>query len=130
MERVYAIPKPGTDRLVSSSAGIFMYDVSGPNNQMRLSRAIRTLDDGLAIVGRFVGTVQSQTSARVLVVDASGGPSVLGEGDTIPNGSPVTFERYSDGVAIASALIVSQNTPDPSYPIRRHSRSTATFRQA
>jgi hypothetical protein len=36
---------------------------------------------------------------------------VLGDGDTVPNGSPVTFQRTSDGAVIASAVIVSQSAP-------------------
>jgi Viral BACON domain len=109
-ERVYSIPKPGTDRLVSSF-GIAPFPVTGPNNTIRLSRAIRTMDDGLAMGPRFIGTVQTQVSSRRVIVEGSGGPSVIADGDTEPNGSPVSFQRPSDGAIVGSAIIVSQSAP-------------------
>ena len=108
MERVYSIPKPGTDRLVST-LGLSIFPVSGPNNTIRLSRAIRTMDDGIVFGGQIVGTVQSQVTSRRLIVDGSGGPSVLGGSDTVPNGTPVNFQRLSDGAMLGPAVIVSQS---------------------
>jgi hypothetical protein len=115
MERVYSIPKPGTDRLVSTF-GIAMFPIIGPNNRIRLSRAIRMMDDGFALVGQFIGTVQSQVSPSSVVVEASGGPTVLGSGDSVPNGTPVSFQRLSDGMILGSAIIVSQTAPSGSPP--------------
>jgi hypothetical protein len=63
LERVYSIPKPGTDRLVST-AGMAHQPFVGPNNVIRLSRSIRTMDDGFAYGGRFTGRVQSPGAAR------------------------------------------------------------------
>jgi hypothetical protein len=62
MERVYVMPKPGTDRLVSATSAIF-FVVRGLGSQIRLSRAIRTMDDGFWFYGRVVGGVQSQPTA-------------------------------------------------------------------
>src|SRR5215471_4475109 len=115
MERVYSIPKPGTDRLVSTY-GIFLMPFTGPNNQIRLSRAIRTMDDGFTVGGEFVGTVQAQNSTRVLSIAGTGGITVIGNGDTVPNGTPVSFQRPSDGVMLASAVIISQTAPSSQPP--------------
>ena len=115
LERVYLMPKPGTDRLISATSAIFV-GVGGLGSQIRLSRAIRTTDDGFWFYGRVVGSVQSQPSSTSLVVSPASGWTVLGDGDSIPNGSPVTFQRTSDGVIVASAAIVSQSAPTSSPP--------------
>jgi hypothetical protein len=115
MERVYSIPKPGTDRL-ASSFGIGMFPIAGPANQIRLSRAIRTMDDGIGLIGEVIGTVQNQISSRSLTVSGSGGVTILGDGDSVPNGSPVAFQRSSDGSVLGSAIILSQSAPTGSPP--------------
>jgi hypothetical protein len=123
MERVYSIPKPGTDRLVSTFGMAFAPFV-GPANQMRLCRSIRTMDDGFAFADRFVGTVQSQADSRNLLLEATAGmPSAIGDIDGVPNGSPVAFQRPTDGVILGTAVIVSQTAPTPSPPYR----ATFTF---
>src|SRR5262245_18141004 len=103
-ERVYSIPKPGTDRLMSTFG--FGFQANGPNNQVRLSRAIRTLDGGFAMYVWSTGDVESQQTPRTLTV--AGANADLGQGITIPNGSPVVFQRRSDGAILASANLVSQ----------------------
>jgi hypothetical protein len=115
MERVYAIPKPGTDRLVSVTSAAFI-GVAGPNNQIRLSRGIRTMDDAFWFFGRSIGTVHAQLTARSLVIEADTAWTFLGDGDTVPNGSPVTFQRLSDGVILGSAIIQSQTSASGAPP--------------
>ena len=115
LERVYSIPKPGTDRLVSTF-GIATFPMLGPSNRIRLSRAIGTMDDAFAMVGQFVGTVKSQAGARTLLLQGSGGPSILDARDSVPNGAAVAFQRLSDGVILGNAIIVSQTAPSPSPP--------------
>src|SRR6185503_10021324 len=109
MERVYTIPKPGTDRLVSA-IGTAAFTVSGPNDRIRLSRAIRTMDDPFAFFVPSAGTVQSQLNNRTVTVEGMPN-STLYDGDSVPNGSPVSFQRQSDGSILASAIILSQNAP-------------------
>src|SRR5207245_1931976 len=112
---VYSIPKPGTDRLVSTFGIGVASSFSGPNNRARLSRAIRTMDDSFTFWGQIVGTIQSQSGSRTLTVAGVGGPTALSEGDSIPNGTPVIFQRL-DGVILGSANIVSQTSPTASIP--------------
>ena len=121
MERVYTIPKPGTDRLVSTLSAVAI-GIGGPNNRIRLSRAIRTMDDGLWFYGRVAGTAQSQPGLRSLVIAATTAWTAMNFGDVVPNGSPVTFQRLSDGVIVGSAVMLSQTPPSQS-PLQ----FTATF---
>jgi hypothetical protein len=104
---VYVMPKPGTDRLVSAIGGI-NFQASGPNNVIRLSRAIRTQDDGFGLYNWITGIVQSQIGSRQVVVTGLSNNSLLWL-ITVPNGSPVTFERPL--IAIPASGRVSQGTP-------------------
>jgi hypothetical protein len=110
-ERIYSIPKPGTDRLISTFG--FGFQARGPNNQVRLSRAIRTLDGGFAMYTWATGEVESQQSARTLTISGAG--FSLGQGVTIANGSPVVFQRRSDGAILASAALESQSGSVDAY---------------
>lgn len=112
MERIYSIPKPGTDRLVSTVSAVAI-GYAGPNNGIRLSRAIRTMDDGFWFYGRAIGTVQSQPGIRTVTASVSEAGTAFSYGDSVPNTATVTFERKSDGVILGSAVIVSQTAPTP-----------------
>jgi len=118
IERVYVVPKPGTDRLVSTTSGV-MVGPSGPNNQIRLSRSIRTMDDGFWFFGRSIGTVQSQLGPRSLSVASTTAWTAFNLGDTVPDGSPVSFQRFSDGAVLGAAVIVSQTAPASSPPFQQ-----------
>jgi hypothetical protein len=112
MERVYALPKPGTDRLMSVASAI-AFTPLGPNNQIRLSRAIRTNDDGFAFTVRYTGTVQNQIDSRHLTIVGTPASS-LESADSVANGSLVNFQRVSDGFILGSAVIVTQTAPSGS----------------
>jgi hypothetical protein len=105
LERIYMIPKPGTDRLVSAFG--INSETPGPNSRIRLSRAIRSMDDGFGLFSWVNGSVQSQPSARTLTV-AGVANTALSWIVNIPNGSPVVFERPIDGAILGSATVVSQ----------------------
>ncbi len=115
MERIYAIPKPGTDRLISTPSAVAV-GVSGPNNQIRLSRSVRNTDDAFWFWGRVVGTVQAQSDSRTFTVAANTAWTWKGLGDNVANGVPVGFENPSTGATLGSAVIVSQGTPASSFP--------------
>ena len=104
-ERIYSVPKPGTDRLISSLE--IGFQANGPNNQIRLSRAIRTLDGGITLHVWSTGEVQSQSAARTLKV-AGVGPTTLAQGVSLADGSPVVFQRRSDGAILFAATMISQ----------------------
>ena len=106
VERVYVMPKPGTDRLVSANADGVAVAQPGPDNVVRLSRAIRTMDDGFSPNSLVFGTVTGVQSSRVIWVQRQ---YDLG----IQTPSPVTFQRRSDGVELGTAVVTAQS-PDAS----------------
>jgi hypothetical protein len=112
-ERIYAIPKPGTDRLVGAVAAV---GFAGSGVQIRLSRDVRSMDDAFWCLEEVIGVVQSQSSTRTLTAAATTPLAAANYGDSVPNGSPVTFQRMSDGAIIGSAVIVSQGAPASSPP--------------
>jgi hypothetical protein len=107
-ERIYVIPKPGTDRLASSFTGLQLS--GGLGNQIRLSRMIRVMDNGLEYGARVIGTVKSQTDNRTLVLEGLI-TSDVSYGLPVPNGSAVSFQRLPDGAIVASAVTTSPVAP-------------------
>jgi hypothetical protein len=107
-ERIYVIPKPGTDRLASSFTGLQMSGRQG--NLLRLNRMIRVMDNGIEYGAHFIGNVKSQTDSRTFVLE---GPitSLLASGFSAPNGAAVSFQRPSDGSIVNPAVIASQVAP-------------------
>jgi uncharacterized protein (TIGR03437 family) len=108
-ERIYSIPRPGTDRLAGNYAAILLTGM-GPNNQVRLNRIIRSMDDGMEFDSLFFGQVTSQTNPRTFVLGETA-TSLVSVGVTAPNGSRVSFQSLSDGSIVASAVVVSQTAP-------------------
>ena len=108
-ERVYAMPRPGTDHL-SSTYGTVELAGAKPGNQIRLSRMIGTMDNGSPLAADTIGTVSSQIDSRTLVLQGAS-TTLLQLGISPPNGSSVAFQRTSDGVNLGSAVIVSQGAP-------------------
>jgi hypothetical protein len=109
LERLYSIPRPGTDRLVSNYDGFFLANEQG-QNQVRFNRAIRTMDNGFEYGTYVIGTVMSQADSRTLVLEGSL-TSQLTTPVPVPSGTAVTFERISDGAILASAVSASPVAP-------------------
>jgi filamentous hemagglutinin family protein len=106
LERIYTMPRPATDRLVSTDG--INFQAAGPNNAIRLNRAIRTMDDGFGLYNSITGTVQTQTGNRQLMVQGTAN-TTLGWLVSVPDGSAVTFQRRLDGAILGSAIVVSQS---------------------
>ena len=107
LERVIVMPRPGTDRLISTVADGIQPQQLGVNNTIRLCRSIRTGDDGFSPVTWAYGSVQSVTGARS--VQVQGDPATaLNSSFPLPNGSTVAFERATDGGIVATAVLVAQ----------------------
>lgn len=108
-DHTYSMPRPGTDRL-ASTYGQIEIAASGPGNQIRFNRMIRTMDNSIVYGVDVLGTVQSQINSRSFVLQGAL-TSLLQFGGTMPNGSTVSFQKPSDGTILGSAVIVSQVTP-------------------
>lgn len=122
-ERIYTMLRPGTDRLASTYIGVMTLG-AGPNNQIRLNRSIRTLDNSFENSVAVLGTVRSQTDSRTLVVEGTL-TSQLSYGNAVPNGTPVAFQRISDGAVLAIAAVASQVAPP--FGSQQPYRATFTF---
>ncbi len=108
VERVYVMPKPGTDRLISTIADGITMTQPGPDNTVRLCRAIRTLDDAISPHTWVFASVQSSPGTRALQVQGSYA-TALAQFRPLPNGSNVVFERPSDGALLGNATVTSQS---------------------
>jgi len=109
LDHVEVMPRPGTDRLVSTVADGISPSQIGLNNVIRLSRAIRALDDGFSPNTFVFGSVSSVTGTTVAQLQGDA-DTAFAAGTTLPNGSTVVFERASDGTILGSAVVVSQTT--------------------
>ncbi|GEM_PF-1268477 len=111
LDHVYVMPKPGTDRLVSTMADGITATQVGLNNTLRLNRSIRTLDDAISPHTWVFGSVQSAPTGttNVLQVQGDANTALAANGYyTLPNGSNVVFQRPSDGAILGSAVVSSQ----------------------
>ena len=109
VERVYVMPKPGTDRLLSTAADGITVTQPEDGTTIRLSRVIRAADDGLSPHSLVYGSVRDRVAARTLRVERQ---HSIG----FPDGATVVFQRHTDGVALGSAVIVSQTPPFSATP--------------
>jgi len=101
IERVYVIPKPGTDRLISTNADGISVQGIRENTTVRLSRAVRTLDDGFAAAALILGTVSSVTTPRRFVVSRQ-------HNYFIPTGSTIVFQNRVSGDILGEAVVTVQ----------------------
>ncbi len=108
LERIEVIPRPGTDRLISTVADGIQPQNLGLSNTIRLCRSIRTCDDGFSPASFVFASVQSVASARSVQVQGDVTAVLNTNAGGLPNGSTVVFERPSDGAILGSATLVSQ----------------------
>jgi hypothetical protein len=114
IERVYVMPKPGTDRLFSSAADGITLSQPGDGNTVRLSRVIRAADDGMSPHSLAYGTVKERPSTRTLRIERQ---HSIG----FPDGVSVTFQRNTDLAILGTAVIVSQTPAASATPRARES---------
>jgi hypothetical protein len=104
VSHVRVMPRPGTDRLISSNAdGIHLsYIQSG--NRVRSCYVNRTMDDGIALNSPFLAFVSQATGSRTLSATEYNQSSV-------PNGTLVAFVNPNTGQTSGTFHVVSQNPP-------------------
>jgi hypothetical protein len=116
---VNVIPRPDTDRLISSNADGIHLSFAQANNRVRVCHVSRTMDDGIAINSPFLAFVTRQNSARQISVTRNFGA-------VFPNGLNALFVDPNTGAALSGAHITSQNPPF-SDPPSSASPVTVTF---
>ncbi|MDP8978954.1 MAG: hypothetical protein M3O35_00025 [Acidobacteriota bacterium] len=102
LQQVQVIPRPGTDRLVSTNAdGISAFQL-GRNLSIRRSRVRRTGDDGMSPNSQQLAIVTGQPDSRHVSVNRS---AFL----TFPDGLAVQFIDNHTGIPLFTGAIRSQD---------------------
>ena len=105
LERVRVIPRPGTDRLISSNADGLNLTLAQAGSIIRDSEVRRTLDDGIAVNSTFLATVQQSSAPTRLVVRRQATTR-------FENGLDVAIVNITTAEEMAGGRILSQ---DPVY---------------
>ncbi|HME07491.1 MAG TPA: right-handed parallel beta-helix repeat-containing protein [Bryobacteraceae bacterium] len=121
VDHVQVIPRPETDRLISSNADGIHLSYALANNTVRHSSVNRTGDDGIAINSPFLAFVTSQPGANKIV-------AARNYSSIFPNGLLVSFVDPSTGLIVGSAHIAAQS-PAYSDPLNNTGPVTLTFGQ-
>ncbi|MGA2600814.1 MAG: hypothetical protein ABSH09_27925 [Bryobacteraceae bacterium] len=102
MENVRVLPRPGTDRLISTNADGLHLSFTLANNSIRNCFVSRTMDDGIAINSPFLAFVNQQSGNGQVTVERNF--------DAIfPNGLPVLFVNPATAATLSGTQILSQN---------------------
>ena len=102
-DQLQVIPRPGTDRLISSNAdGIHIFQ-SGANNVISNSTVRRGCDDGIASDGVWFATVNAPANGQTVAVTLSGVSQ--------PVGTSVDFIDIISDSVIGTAAITAENPP-------------------
>ncbi len=104
VDQVLVIPRPGTDRLMSSNADGIGAIQLGQNLTIRRSRVRRTGDDGMSPNSQQLAIVTGQPATRTVQVNRSGYSDFA-------NGTAVQFIDNATGFTAVTAKIVSQDPP-------------------
>jgi hypothetical protein len=105
---VSVVPRPETGLIGSDADGIHFLN-GGPNNHIRNSRVMGTMDDALIIENDYAAIVALQPNARELDVNRNGYLR-------FSNGTAVAFVDPKTTLPSAQAKIVSQSPADSAFP--------------
>jgi uncharacterized protein (TIGR03437 family) len=108
IQRVQVIPRPGTDRLISSNAEGIAAPQPGHDLKIQHSRIRSTGDDGISITSRQIATLSSVLAARQIAVMRSASAAM-------PNGSAIQVIDRNTGSPAITAKITDQQPPF--YPL-------------
>ncbi len=101
---VRVMPRPGTDRLISTNADGIQLSYIQANNQVLNCYIDRTMDDGISLNSPFLAFVSSVTGSRSMVVARNFQTQV-------PNGTAVSLLNPNTGQTVGRYILVSQNPP-------------------
>ena len=117
VSRVRVMPRPGTDRLISTNAdGIHMSYVQS-NNTIRHCYVSRTMDDAITMNSPFLAFVNKISGARSV--------SILRNNQSrIPNGTSIAFINPNTGETLGPLQLTGQS---PAYEVAASYDQTATY---
>ena len=106
VERVRVIPRPGTDRLISSNADGIHLSNARRQNVVRRSEVRGTVDDGIAV-----------NSGYMAYVDRADSTSVDGQASwkakPLRTGTNLSFVSAATGAVVGTARLLAQEPPNP-----------------
>jgi hypothetical protein len=104
VDHVRVMPRPGTDRLISSNADGIHFSYALANNIVTNCYVSRSIDDAIAINSPFLAFISQQTGARQLRL-------LRNFSSIFPNGLAVSFVSTLTADAFPGGHIISQNPP-------------------
>lgn len=104
VDRVQVIPRPGTDRMISTNADGIHLASAGANNVISNNTVKRGCDDAIAIDGQWVAIVSAASSGTSVQVSR--------HNDTpIPVGAAFDFIDITTGAIVGTATVAAENPP-------------------
>jgi uncharacterized protein (TIGR03437 family) len=104
VDHVQVIPRPGTDRMISTNADGIHLGYAGANNVITNNTVKRGCDDAIAIDGQWSAIVNAaNTGASVQVMRHNNTPIAVGES--------LDFINVTSAATIGTATVVSENPP-------------------
>lgn len=105
VDRVQVIPRPGTDRLISSNADGIHLARAGANNIVTNNTVKRTCDDAIAMDGQWAAIVAAASSSTSVQV-------TLNNTGTLIVGDAYDFINITDATIAGTATILGESIPD------------------
>lgn len=106
LDQLQVIPRPGTDRMISSIADGIHISTSGANNVISNSIVRRACDDAIIIDGQWYATVNAPASGDTVAVTL-----ISDSTDTLAAGMSVDFINVANATVFATATITAVNPP-------------------
>jgi uncharacterized protein (TIGR03437 family) len=103
IDHVQVIPRPGTDRLISSNADGIHLSHAGANNMVTNNTVRRGCDDGIAIDGQWAAIVNGPATGDTVQVTLNGSSLTAGES--------VEFISILDATIVDTATITAATAP-------------------
>ncbi len=103
VDHVQVIPRPGTDRLISSNADGIHLSHAGANNMVTNNTVRRGCDDGIAIDGQWAAIVNGPATGDTVGVTLNGTSLSVGES--------VEFISLVDATIVDTATITAATAP-------------------
>jgi uncharacterized protein (TIGR03437 family) len=106
LDQLQVIPRPGTDRLISSIADGIHISTSGANNVISNSTVRRGCDGALVIDGQWYATVNAPANGTAVAVTLISGGVV-----TLAAGMSVDFINIGNATVLGTATIAAVSPP-------------------
>ena len=114
---VRVLPRPGTDRLISTNADGIHFSYVQANNHVQGNYVTRTMDDGIALNSPFLAFVDRTRDSRNLSINRNFQAR-------IPNGTSIAFINPNTGETFGPYTLVNQS---PAFESASNTGTNATY---